>query len=200
MFKKTLLFSAVAVVLAVMTVATASALLDTWNRPNPLMDYVPQEVGIYDTRYDNLGELDCRACHGDSLADRHHYTEIVLRDRLCTPCHEIIPDPPGVVVIRDCSASGCHSWDDVYVNGWHHDTDLSASDNCVACHDASEMDVGFIDDTNVFTTGKISSGRGGETFEPAYSHDFNKSADCARCHYEGNPWGRTVIESTSARG
>jgi hypothetical protein len=135
MFKKTFLFSAVTVLVAMMSVATASALLDTWNRPNALMDYAPQELAIYDTRYDNLGELDCRACHGDSLADRHHYTEIVLRDRLCTPCHEIIPDPPGVVVIRDCTSSGCHSWDDVYVNGWHHDTDLSASDNCVACHD-----------------------------------------------------------------
>jgi hypothetical protein len=38
-------------------------------------------------------------------------------------------------VIRDCTASGCHSWDDVYANGWHHDTDLSGSENCVACHD-----------------------------------------------------------------
>ncbi len=137
MFKKTLLFSAVTVLVAMMSVATASALLDDWNRPNPLMDYVPQELAIYDTRYDHLGELDCRSCHGDSMADRHHYTEIVLRDRLCTPCHEIIPDPPGVVVIRDCTSSGCHSWDDadIYANGWHHDTDLSGSENCVACHD-----------------------------------------------------------------
>jgi hypothetical protein len=38
-------------------------------------------------------------------------------------------------VIRDCETSGCHSWEDVYANGWHHDTDLSASENCVACHD-----------------------------------------------------------------
>jgi hypothetical protein len=35
----------------------------------------------------------------------------------------------------DCTASGCHSWDDVEVNGWHHDTDLSAAENCVICHD-----------------------------------------------------------------
>ncbi len=135
MFKKTLLISAVTLCVVLLSAMTSSALLDTWNRPNPLMDYVPQEVGIFDTRYDELGELDCRACHGDSLADRHHYTETVLRDRLCTPCHEIIPDPPGVVVIRDCETSGCHSWEDVYANGWHHDTDLSASENCVACHD-----------------------------------------------------------------
>ena len=143
MFKKTLFISAVTLCVAMLFATTSFALLDTWNRPNPLMDYVPQELAIFDTRYDELGELDCRSCHGDSLADRHHYTVIVLRDRLCTPCHEIIPDPPGVVVIRDCTASGCHSWDDVGQadgvgtppNGWHHDTDLSASENCVACHD-----------------------------------------------------------------
>jgi hypothetical protein len=39
-----------------------------------------------------------------------------------------------VLVIRDCTTSGCHSWDDVYANGWHHNTDLSGSENCVACH------------------------------------------------------------------
>ncbi len=135
MFKKTLFISAVTLCVAMLSATTSFALLDTWNRPNPLMDYVPQELAIFDTRYDELGELDCRSCHGDSLADRHHYTETVLRDRLCTPCHEIIPGPPGVVVIRDCTTSGCHSWDDVYANGWHHDTDLSASENCVICHD-----------------------------------------------------------------
>ncbi len=106
-----------------------------YQRPNPLMDYVPQEVGIYDTWYSRLEEFDCRKCHGDSLADRHHHTEIVLRDGLCFPCHELTPDPPGVVVIRDCTTGGCHSWDDVPANGWHHDTDLSGSENCVACHD-----------------------------------------------------------------
>jgi hypothetical protein len=175
MFKKTLLFSAVAVLVATMSVATASALLDTWNRPNPLMDYVPQELAIYDTRYDHLEELDCRSCHGDSLADRHHYTEIVLRDRLCTPCHEIIPDPPGVVVIRDCAASGCHSWDDVYANGWHHDTDLSASENCVACHDRNVV-------------AELTPFAGFAEYPPSVVTPTPFS--CENCH-----WGQGVVDS-----
>ncbi len=132
---KKFLFLAGAMVLLLATAGTVLALNADYNRPNPLMDYVPQEVGIYDTRYDHLGEMDCRACHGDSLADRHHYTDTVLRDKLCTPCHAIIPDPPGVVVIRDCTTSGCHDWIDVGTNGWHHNTNLSESENCVACHD-----------------------------------------------------------------
>jgi hypothetical protein len=130
------------VVLLGLMAGNALALNATYNRPNPLMDYVPQELGIYDTRYDNLQEGDCRACHGNSLADRHHMTVIVLRDKKCTPCHEVIPDPPGVTVIRDCTTSGCHSWNDLgpldgnkdSSNGWHHSTNLSMSENCTICH------------------------------------------------------------------
>ncbi|MBN1843103.1 MAG: hypothetical protein JW883_12600 [Deltaproteobacteria bacterium] len=110
------------------------------NRPKPLMDYVPQEIGVYDTMYWELDESDCRGCHGNSLADRHHLTQLVLEDGLCTPCHEVTPEPPYVAVTRDCMTSGCHSWDDLQINGWHHNTDLSDSGNCVACHDPNLVD------------------------------------------------------------
>ncbi|MBW2173318.1 MAG: thrombospondin type 3 repeat-containing protein [Deltaproteobacteria bacterium] len=99
------------------------------------MDYVPQEIGIYDSWYDRLEEIECRRCHGDSLADRHHHTPIVLEQGFCHPCHESTPEPPGVVVITDCKTSGCHSGDDLRANGWHHDTDLFGAENCVKCHD-----------------------------------------------------------------
>jgi len=110
------------------------ALNSVYNRPNPLMDYVPQELGIYDGMYSELNETDCRFCHGNSLADRHHATPTVIENRQCIPCHEIIVEAPGVVVIHDCLTSGCHSQGDLIDNGWHHLTDLSESDNCVACH------------------------------------------------------------------
>jgi hypothetical protein len=111
--------------------------LQAYHRPNPLLDYVPQEIGTYDTLYSELDETHCRACHGNSLADRHHLTETVVRDHLCTPCHDIIPNPPGVLVTRDCKTSGCHSNSsfDLITNGNHHRTDLAVSDNCTACHD-----------------------------------------------------------------
>ena len=101
------------------------------NRPKPLMDYVPQETGIYDTTYSQLGESDCRSCHGASLADRHHMLD--PEQHQCTECHP----PPQFGVIRDCTTSGCHNWDDVNTNGWHHKTEASASGNCVACHNAN---------------------------------------------------------------
>ena len=38
-------------------VGTAAALgTADYNRPNPLMDYAPQERAIYDTRYDELDD------------------------------------------------------------------------------------------------------------------------------------------------
>lgn len=111
------------------------ALYDNHNRPCALLDYVPQEIGMFDTRYENLVADDCRACHGDNLADRHHCTSIVLEDRVCAPCHDLAPVSPYLVIIRGCTTSGCHSWEDMEgPNGWHHNTDLSAPGNCVRCH------------------------------------------------------------------
>jgi len=135
---KKLLALAGVLVFLVGAAATAWALNTTYNRPNPLMDYVPQENGVHDGEYQDHDEDSCRECHGNSLADRHHLTETVVRDRLCTPCHDIIPNPPGVLVYRNCvddqGSYGCHNWASILVNGWHHDTDFSHSENCTACH------------------------------------------------------------------
>jgi hypothetical protein len=95
---------------------------EEWSRRNPLMDYAPQEsdYGSYDTMYNQLGEPDCRGCHGASLAVRHHATP---RYAQCD-CHGVTPE-------RDCVAAGCHA---TYDNGWHHLTDMSATGQCDACH------------------------------------------------------------------
>ena len=160
--KKRLLMGATVILLLAM-VGTAWAFTPTGvrNRPVPLMDYVPQELGIFDGLYDSLGEADCRICHGASLADRHHLSEIVLSNPgYCTPCHEVIPEDPGVVVINDCTTIGCHNantnlgprdGDNTPVtgdpfagadepNGWHHDTNLSFVDQCIACHAPDVLD------------------------------------------------------------
>jgi hypothetical protein len=99
------------------------------------MDYAPQETGIYDTYYNNLMEDDCRYCHGNSLADRHHYAPDALLGN-CTKCHIVGPAPDyGITVYRDCRYLGadvaCHG---DFRNGWHHNTYLADSDQCTACH------------------------------------------------------------------
>ena len=129
--KRFLSLMAVGVLLAA-TAGVLWSLCATYNRPNPTMDYVPQEVGIFDTIYSEHTEHNCRECHGNSLADRHHYTEMVLKDGTCTFCHPVdLSEPSGIRIERNCLAAGCH---ETYDNGWHHNTDMAASRNCVACH------------------------------------------------------------------
>lgn len=114
-----------------------------YNRPEPLMDYVPQEIGIFDGDYSSQRKGDCRVCHGDSTAERHHYSDLALTTRLCTPCHLLDPETPGgVLVENDCTVGGCHNTADrgsmdgheTPPNGWHHATDLALVSRCSACH------------------------------------------------------------------
>jgi hypothetical protein len=67
----------------------------------PAMLYVPQSTdewgrwyGTYDTIHAELDETDCRFCHGNSLADRHH--------ALTGPCG----DPPSPPVIDTDACEG----------------------------------------------------------------------------------------------
>jgi hypothetical protein len=126
----------------------ADTLYKIYNRPLPLMDYVPQEIGIGDYLYPSLEANDCRSCHGVSLADRHHYSELALVSGMCTPCHDLTTSPPYVAIERDCAVSGCHSAADLgplnalrdHSNGWHHYTEFSYFDKCTACHDSDLID------------------------------------------------------------
>lgn len=125
--KHVVLLVCVAVV-ALGAVALASADI----RPaNPTMDYVPQNVGIYDTYYCNFKEPDCRVCHGTSTAERHHATEYALTGN-CLYCHSVIPGvvPPE----RDCKVCHVDGGPIVDLGMPHHRSDLADSDQCTQCH------------------------------------------------------------------
>jgi len=156
-----------------------------YNRPMPTMDYVPQEIAIYDGMYNDQNEHGCRKCHGNSTADRHHGTPTVVRDKLCLPCHPTCtvgsPDcENGIMIHRDCLTSGCHSWGDVqYGNGkWHHNTDMADAENCIACHSQDVLE-------------EITPFRSHELYPPSVVTPTPFS--CENCHWEqpasvtGNP-------------
>src|SRR3990172_9167192 len=155
-YKHVVIFVCLAVM--VFGIAIASAYV----RPkNPTMDYVPQNIGIYDTYYDKFKEGDCRTCHGASTADRHHETWTALNG-LCLACHREFPITvpterdckqchiEGTTEVGKCSVSGlpCDPADDnLYCPGasvcvspanWgfpHHKSDLADNGICIACHD-----------------------------------------------------------------
>jgi len=187
MSKRTCVLFLGAVLLVLGTAGTLGALNAAYNRPNPTMDYVPQDMGIYDTMYSEYDECGCRVCHGNSTADRHHYTNIVLRDKLCTVCHPTCtPGTPdcenGILVIRDCTTSGCHSWGDVgpkdelgsfdpanTFNGWHHNTDMAAAENCTGCHNPNLIE-------------EIDDFRDHQLYPPTVTTPSPFS--CENCHWE----------------
>ena len=97
---------------------------------NPIMDYVPQNFGIYDTYYDNFKEPECRYCHGASTSERHHST-IYASSGSCMFCHYngAFENP-----INDCKV--CHV-DGGPVGSFglpHHKSYLAGSGQCNACH------------------------------------------------------------------
>src|SRR4030043_100196 len=81
---------------------------EVYRPPNPVMDYVPQNIGIKDKPYRDFTELDCRECHGWSTAVRHHNTEPALSGNCVFGgggCHAVLVLP----VVRDCQM--CHTSD-----------------------------------------------------------------------------------------
>jgi hypothetical protein len=149
------------------------------------MDYVPQELGIYDTVYWEHTEHNCRKCHGNSLANRHHFSEMALNpppgQGACTYCHPVWDgqgDPPcgdpeeyenGIRKASNCMADCCHATPWLEEHGWHHNTDMAAAENCIACHDPDLIE-------------EITPFRDHETYPPSVVTPSPFS--CENCHWE----------------
>jgi hypothetical protein len=126
-----------------LAVAALGAGIAGATRPwNPTMDYVPQNVGIYDTFYTYFNEPECRTCHGTSTAERHHHTAQALSGD-CLYCH--YGYPITVPTERDCKV--CHTDTGSIIPypgtgggggallGYpHHKSDLATSWQCTGCH------------------------------------------------------------------
>jgi hypothetical protein len=110
--------------------------------PDPVMNYVPQYVGIYDTYYSYYVADDCRVCHGDrtAVAKRHQYTASAFTGcpdgcPLPSPdclsaCHTDLNDPETIT--DNCLT--CHPAASYGGGGPHHETDMSGSGQCTSCH------------------------------------------------------------------
>src|SRR3972149_6210806 len=171
--QKYLLFLCTAFVLA--TTGLALALCTDYYRPAPLMDYVSQEKGTYDISSGNLVEQDCRGCHGESTADRHHGTPMVVLEHQCLTCHPqcTIGEPEcvnGISLHRNCLTSGCHDTND---NGGHHVIELTSTDVCTTCH-------------NPNLVGELSPLMDFNTY-PAQVDFLPTPFSCENCH-----WGQAI--------
>jgi hypothetical protein len=201
-WKFAILFCVVLLIFGMLSIANAQV------RPtNPTMDYVPQNIGIYDTYYGDathgFQEPDCRVCHGTTTENRHHSTPWAHGDD-CLYCHRSYPNI--VPAVRDCKV--CHTENSTemmvcsvttYVGcvtnadcptgescvpgdfGYpHHKSDLADSGQCTQCHDAT-----LLSETN--------------TIEPPNKPVGDKTpmpASCENCHWRSeqgtDTWGYTV--------
>jgi len=124
-----------------LVVSLTSVWAETDRPSNPIVDYVPQNIGMYDTYFSEFQTVDCRWCHGDrnAVAQRHQLTASAFAScpdgcQLSSPscleaCH---PDPENPETITsECVTADCHPTGS---GGRHHQIDLSGSRQCTACH------------------------------------------------------------------
>ena len=65
---------------------------------------------------------------------------------------------------------------------------------CVACHDASGLEVGPFEYLSEWVTFRSTEFFGQISTNPYKSHKVQLVVDCARCHFVDNPWGLMVLE------
>jgi len=112
---------------------------------------------------------ECRSCHPKAWDNHDREIKLGGNDD-CMTCHvDLIGDT------KQTLASLAHS-------------SIHLSVSCVACHDASGLEVGPIEGKDLWTTFRTTELLGHSQTEPYQSHDLQKEVDCGRCHYPGNPW------------
>ena len=72
---------------------------------------------------------------------------------------------------------------------------VHAAVSCVACHDASGLEVGPVENEELWMTWRTTELLGRTSTKPYQSHAIGLEVDCQRCHFEGNPWNLVLVNS-----
>lgn len=115
------------------------------------------------------------------------------RPQYCSDCHDPHSTEPTQCV--DCHEAVTTS--DTHMNGLN--AIMLDKVSCLACHDASGMEVGPHPDEaegGVFVTLVSSIGRDGSpSVEYVKSHSIQWQVSCDRCHFEENAWELSVLDA-----
>jgi hypothetical protein len=143
-------------------------------------------------------------CHPDVVALRslpsqyHADIHTNINDmNLCLQCH-----PEGKQLhsmettykwVDDCLSCHIDMKNKEFLNvGPIQHSRVHNSVNCVACHDATYMDVAPIEGYDEWITFRTKELLGRSITSPYQSHYLQKDAKCGRCHFQDNPWGLTA--------
>jgi hypothetical protein len=139
---------------------------------------VNQNIGLYDSVFFGFTTDECKDCHGDSLADRHHL--LVETDGLkCTDCHKF--GEHGLREFRNCS--DCHE------SSPHHETVNAQTYQCSECHGDFVDDY---DDGHYIPTYNFSMVTPDTSYNLIVSSSGLKIGGCEACH---EPESSLSIES-----
>ena len=124
-------------------------------------------------------------CHATISANNNHDGPVP------TPADDMHPDGAAGV----CGSTDCHAQATAVARAESsmHDP-AHAAVACVACHDASGLEVGPMEETGLWMTFRTTVLLGRSTTKPYQSHAIALEVDCSRCHFEDNAWGLLPIE------
>jgi hypothetical protein len=167
-----------------------------------------QQTGQYEavTANDAL----CGECHEVAASSSIHMTMTCTDchdphrvEASCTDsgCHSTIPTTFFVLPATPtgghpesgsgfCGGANCHAVATAVADtaGSIHGIEHSLV-SCDACHDASGMEVGPSPDDGRWVLWQDVEVDGQVFRENPFSHEIQREVDCARCHFEDNPWG-----------
>jgi hypothetical protein len=166
-------------------------------------------------RYESVadGNVLCQKCHTGYQAVEGAHTDLTCLDchdshntkASCFTCHKQIEKaiidapatpadghPNGVTAF--CEGEGCHSSaTQVAQMPFSLHGSAHAMVTCVACHDADGLQVGPLQDGGGWVLWRQEEINGKKISFPYQSHDLQFEVDCARCHFEKNPWNLIPI-------
>lgn len=141
-------------------------------------------------------QLTCLDCHDQhstkaSCFTCHKQIEKAILDAPATPADG---HPNGVSAF--CEGSGCHATaTQVAQMPFSLHGSAHAMVTCVACHDADGLKVGPLQDGSGWVLWREIETNGEKIAMPYQSHDLQFEVDCARCHFEQNPWDLSPVGS-----
>lgn len=121
----------------------------------------------------------CEKCHRDAYTIE--MGKNAHASKTCTDCH----NPHST----KASCTTCHA---SLSKSAGHDV-AHANVNCVACHDAGGWQVQPVGDKKIWQSMRPIDLKGKANPIPYTSHNLQKSVDCARCHFAGNPWNLKTV-------
>lgn len=134
-------------------------------------EQVVATIAIYNPLHTGITNNDaCLVCHTDGMQLHSMQTNYTgVED--CLSCHANRVQAPEVSYVATAGHTTYHK--NIY---------------CVACHDASGLQVGPVDNQQYWTTFRGTEFMGKVNTNPYYSHELQKQVDCTRCHFPENPW------------